>query len=614
MTLKGIGVGVSARERIILLVLLLIGALYVFSIWTDTTNQNKNEVLQVAKSVETILPKDELKNLEQDPEALKDNSFPILKRALQNVIKVNPNARFAYLYVERGGKLYFLVDSEPESSPDYSPAGQEFSEADPVDMKPITEGIALVTQPVTDRWGTWVSVEIPVRDSSDKVIAAYGMDYNASTWKSRLLFEVTESSLMVIVILILALVIRRSYQRNILLKKEISQREIAEKNLKKNELTLFNLISHLPGMVYRCKLDEHYTMSYMSEACIKITGYSPEDFIGNKNITFNELIFNEYKQDIRNKWMKAMADKSIFETEYPICTSSGETRWVWERGRCVFDEQGTLQFLEGYIEDISDKKRNETELILAKEKAEESERLKSAFLANISHEIRTPMNGILGFAELLKEPDLSPENQQEFIATIEINLYRMLNIINDLIDISKIEAGEMALKIRTTNVNSMLRDLHLDFIPKIDNNKIKMNYHCDLPDEESNIETDQLKLNQILTNLIKNAFKFTSEGTVSFGYKRMTSGLEFYVSDTGMGIQPDAKEMIFERFMQADLGSTRRFEGVGLGLTISKAYIEQLGGSIRVESEVGKGSTFLFELPYKASNPSITLQVSAKTT
>ncbi|HET6558041.1 MAG TPA: ATP-binding protein [Prolixibacteraceae bacterium] len=607
MTFNGIGGGISARERIILLVLLLIGALYVFSIWEDTKNQNKNEVLQVAKSVEATLPKQELKNLEQDPEELKDNSYPVLKNALQNVIKVNPKARFAYLYVERNGKLYFLVDSEPESSPDYSPAGQEFTEADPVDMKPITEGIPLVTQPVTDRWGTWVSVEVPVRDTTGKVIAAYGMDYNANAWKSRLLFEVSESSLMVIVVLVLALVTRRSYRKNILLKKEIAQREIAEKNLKKNEQTLSNLVSHLPGMVYRCQLDEQYTMNYMSEACIEITGYSPEDFTANKTIAYNDLIFPEYRQKIWNNWQKTLVDNSIFEAEYPICTASGETKWVWERGRCIVDEEGTLQFLEGYIEDISDIKRNETELILAKEKAEESERLKSAFLANISHEIRTPMNGILGFAELLKEPDLSPENHQEFIATIEINLYRMLNIINDLIDISKIEAGEMVLKIRPTNINAMLRDLHLDYIPRINTNKIKVNYHCDLPDDESNIETDHLKLNQILTNLIKNAFKFTSEGSVSFGYKKTTLGLEFYVSDTGMGIQPDVKEMIFERFMQADLGSTRRFEGVGLGLTISKAYVEQLGGFIRVESEVGKGSTFLFELPYKASNTSLTL-------
>lgn len=607
MTFKSIGKEISARELIILLVILFSGALYVFYIWLDTKNHNLREVMQVAKSIEATLPKAELADLEPNAEDLKDNSYPLLKNVLQKVIQVNHEARFAYLYVEREGKLFFLVDSEPETSPDYSPSGQEFTEADPLDKKPITEGIALVTPPVTDRWGTWVSVEVPIKDASGKVIAAYGMDYNASRWIRHIWFEVCESSLMVIIVLILAIVTRRSYRKNVLLEKEISQRIKAENNLHKNEQTLSNLISNLPGMVYRCELDEQYSMNYISEACTKITGYRPVDFTDNKTISFNELIFPEYRQGIWDKWQEAMAEKSVFEYEYPIRTASGETKWVWERGRCVFDEKGNLKFLEGYIEDISALKRNETELIAAKEKAEESERLKSAFLANISHEIRTPMNGILGFAELLKEPDLSPENHMEFIATIEVNLHRMLNIINDLIEISKIEAGDMALSLNTTNLNAMLRDLHTEFMPQINGKNIKVEYYCALPDEESNIETDKAKLNQIMTNLINNAFKFTSEGTVSFGYKKRLSGLEFYVSDTGTGIQPGVKDMIFERFMQADQGSTRRYEGVGLGLTISKAYIEQLGGTIMVESEVGKGSTFFFELPTLANATRLSL-------
>ena len=145
MAFKSIGKGISAKELIILLVILFSGALYVFYIWLDTKNHNLREVMQVAKSIEATLPKAELADLEPNAEDLKDNRYPLLKNALQKVIQVNKEARFAYLYVERGGKLYFLVDSEPESSPDYSPAGQEFTEANPADMKPITEGIALVT-------------------------------------------------------------------------------------------------------------------------------------------------------------------------------------------------------------------------------------------------------------------------------------------------------------------------------------------------------------------------------------------------------------------------------------------------------------------------------------
>lgn len=598
MAFKSVYKKISIKEFAILLMILFLGALYVFYIWMDTKKQNIDHVLQVAASVEASLPKDELKFLTRNPGDLKDYQFQQLKAALQKVIAVNKDAQFAYLYIERGDKLYFVVDSEPLNSPDYSPAGQEFTEADPIDKKPFTEGKPLVTQPVTDRWGTWVSVEVPIIDEvSGKVIAAYGMDYNAKAWKNRIFFEVTESSILVLIILILALVTRRSYHKNFLLEKEITQRIKAEKDLKEYELTLSNLISNLPGMVYRCKMDEHYTMDFMSEACTRITGFTPDDFIGNKLISFNDLIFPEYRQPIWDKWQKVMADKSVFESEYQIKTAQGETKWVWERGKCIFDEKDQLQFLEGYIEDITEKKKNETELIRAKEKAEESDRLKSVFLANISHEVRTPMNGILGFAELLKEPDLSPENYQEFISTIEVNLYRMLNIISDLIEISKIEAGEMILKMASTNVNTLLYKLHEEFKTKRNGKNIQLILHCDLPDDKSIIVTDSAKLNQIMVNLLKNALKFTEEGMVSFGYLKKDHGLEFFVSDTGRGIQPGEKDIIFERFMQADQGSTRKYEGIGLGLTISKAYVEQLGGTIKVESDPGKGSTFYFDLP-----------------
>lgn len=599
MTSKSPLKGVTVRELLIVLGILISGILYVLFIWSSAKNQNMEHILQVASSVEASLPKEELQNLERRPEDFKNRNYPQLKRMLQKVIQVNPEAQFAYLYVQRDGKLYFLVDSEPETSADYSPAGQEFTEADPIDHQPFIDGKALVTSPVTDRWGTWVSVEVPIKDAQNgQVIAVYGMDYNARAWKNSILFAVSESSLMVLVILILAFVSIRSTHKNYLMGQEILQRKKAQKDLKENESTLSNLISNLPGMVYRCSLDKDYTMAFMSDACLRITGYTSEDIIIHKTVSFNELIFPEYRQIIWEKWQTIMADHSVFETEYPIHTASGEVKWIWERGCCIFDQSGQLQFLEGYIEDITEKKINESELIRAKEKAEESDRLKSAFLANLSHEIRTPMNGILGFAELLKEPDLSPGNQEEFIAIIEVNLYRMLQMISDLIDISRIETGDTTLRIRKTNINRMLHDLHVVFLPLGIQKNIQIDYHCDLSEAQSHIETDESKVNQILTNLLRNAVKYTSVGTVSFGYIHKNGTLEFYVSDTGSGIAPEMKDIIFERFMQADTGPTRKHEGTGLGLTISKAFAEQLETSLYFESESGKGTTFFFALPY----------------
>lgn len=240
------------------------------------------------------------------------------------------------------------------------------------------------------------------------------------------------------------------------------------------------------------------------------------------------------------------------------------------------------------------------ELLKAKERAEEGDRLKSAFLANMSHEIRTPMNGILGFAELLKEPGLSGEEQQDYIRIIEKSGVRMLNIINDIVDISKIEAGLMKLVIQESNVNEQIQYIYTFFKPEVDAKGMKLSINTPLPTQKAILKTDREKVYAILTNLVKNAIKYSNEGTIEFGYKKKDTTLEFYVKDTGIGIPKDKQDTIFERFMQADIPTKWAQQGAGLGLSITKAYLEMLGGKIRVDSQEGVGSTFYFTLPYNA--------------
>jgi len=244
------------------------------------------------------------------------------------------------------------------------------------------------------------------------------------------------------------------------------------------------------------------------------------------------------------------------------------------------------------------------ELSAAKEKAEESDCFKSIFLANMSHEIRTPMNGILGFAELLKKPGLKSAEQQKFIGIIEQSGQRMLNIINDIIDISKIEAGLMNLNVHKTNINEHIEDICTFFRPEAEAKEIKLSYRNTLPSTKATINTDRDKVYAILTNLVKNAIKYTAEGAIELGYNLKLDGnpgmLEFYVKDTGIGIPEERQAAIFERFIQADIIDVSVFEGSGLGLAITKAYVEMLGGNIWVESDEGKGSTFYFTLPYNA--------------
>jgi len=252
--------------------------------------------------------------------------------------------------------------------------------------------------------------------------------------------------------------------------------------------------------------------------------------------------------------------------------------------------------------DTTERKRSEIELLQAKEKAEESDRLKTAFLANMSHEIRTPMNGILGFADLLKEPNLSAAQQKEYIGIIEKSGLRMLNIINDIVDLSKIEAGLMKINTNKVHINEIL-DYQYDFFkPEIEAKGLKLYYTKSLPNEIAIIDTDREKVYAILTNLIKNAVKYSDAGSINFGYDKKDNFLEFYVKDTGIGIPVHRQVAIFDRFVQADIADTQARQGAGLGLSISKAYVEMLGGKIWVQSEEGKGSTFYFTLPFEVEH------------
>jgi len=249
------------------------------------------------------------------------------------------------------------------------------------------------------------------------------------------------------------------------------------------------------------------------------------------------------------------------------------------------------------------------ELVEARNEAIKSDHLKSAFLANMSHEIRTPMNGILGFADLLKNPSLTGDIQQEYIRIIEKSGARMLNIINDIVDISKIESGLMNINLHTSNINHQIDYIYTFFKPEVEAKGMQFLVNKSLPDENAFIKTDREKIYAIFTNLVKNAIKYTDSGSIEFGYGSNGSPetLTFYVKDTGIGIPPDRQEAIFERFMQADIADKSARQGAGLGLSITKAYLEMLGGKIWVESEEGKGSCFYFSIPYiyVPQNPTI---------
>lgn len=256
------------------------------------------------------------------------------------------------------------------------------------------------------------------------------------------------------------------------------------------------------------------------------------------------------------------------------------------------------RFFTGIIRDITVRKLAEEELLWAKEKAVESDRLKSAFLANLSHEIRTPMNAILGFSELLNDPDMEDENKEIFLSRINQATHQLLHIITDIVDISKIEAGQETTHPEVFNLNELLEEIKNLFEPLASLKNLKISLHKNIPADLQNVRSDPKKLRQILNNIIGNALKFTEKGAVEIKVEINEPQLIFSVTDTGIGIDPSLHEVIFDRFRQAELGNSRKYGGTGIGLSLAKSYVELLGGTIRIDSSPGKGSTFTFEIPY----------------
>jgi PAS domain S-box-containing protein len=263
-----------------------------------------------------------------------------------------------------------------------------------------------------------------------------------------------------------------------------------------------------------------------------------------------------------------------------------------------------LEFVSYQISLSLQRKKSIQDLMIALDKAEESDKLKTAFLSNMSHEIRTPMNGILGFSELLDDDDLSAEERRKFLDIINTNGHHLLSVINDILDIAKIDSDQLIINKIPFNLHFLLGELLVSY----ENNKIVMGkeqitflIEKDLPDDNCIIICDETRLRQILYNLLSNALKFTKSGYIKFGYRHLDGKLEFFVQDTGKGISPAHQSIIFERFRQEEETYTRQFGGTGLGLSISKKLVELLGGEMWLVSEQGSGSTFYFTIPYTVS-------------
>lgn len=381
------------------------------------------------------------------------------------------------------------------------------------------------------------------------------------------------------------------------LQMEITEREQIEIAVKVSERKYRNLVENALVGVFSTTLQGQF--QFVNVAFCAILQYDSAAKLISQSLQSLFKSYNDYKafqEELRK-------NNQVKNYELELVSFPGHTRWVIVNAILKGD------YLSGMIMDITERKKAEEKeleyhekLKVAKEKAEESDRLKSAFLANMSHEIRTPMNTVLGFSSLLTDPYISAENRKDYTGWISENSYNLLNLIENILDVAKLEAGKLKLYKKECFLNRLLTDI---YSVVVNNHKYKNKNHVSLSmqvaiqDKNFSIFTDPVRLQQILLNLLDNAFKFTENGTIGFGYTVHGDILQFFVKDTGIGLAENQKEIVFDSFRKVEETKTKLYGGAGLGLAICKNLIALFDGKIWVESERGKGSEFYFTIPLK---------------
>jgi len=670
---------------LIVIALAVLGFLYIVNTWTTSLDETSKQAMNTARTAEASFQKEALSKFTVSPKDIGNPTYESIKSNLEKLVEVNSRVRFAYIYIQKEGKIYFIADSEPVDSKDYSPPGQEYSEADDQTKKPFEDGKPLITQPTTDRWGTWVSMLVPMRDNeTGKTIAVFGMDYPAETWNNEAVSKTVKAGAMVFSIFLALFASYIIFNKNMKMKKTqtiiqtsedrliatqqkliIANEELVFQNEEKEKRAAELIIANEELVFQNDEKEKRAAELIIANKELAFQNEEKEKraaelLIANKELAFqrelkikseeierffslsldliciadmdgNLLKVNRAWESILGYPVAELEKRKFLEFIHPEDIEKtigamfllGQKQQVVTFANRYLCKDGTYKDIEwnsqpygnliyATARDVTERKMAESalaqkQIILMEQKkqleelkriAEKANAAKSDFLSNMSHEIRTPLNAIVGFSELALKTNLT-EKQHNYLSKIVASSKTLLVIINDILDLSKIEANKLELEAKPFSIEEMMEGVVSQANPKSREKGLEILVSID-DNVPVKIIGDSLRVGQILTNLLDNAIKFTNEGEITISAKLVQNGgdsalIQFSVKDTGIGLTEEQIKNLFQPFTQAETSTTRRYGGTGLGLAISRKLGRLMNGDIWVESEEGKGSTFYFK-------------------
>jgi PAS domain S-box-containing protein len=566
-----------------LLVVIAVGwlATEMTSLHEDTTM--RHQVLVRAELAAASFEPEFVRQLHWDATDLTNPAYVHLKRLLRSFPRANEDLRFAELMGLRDGRTYFLADSEPPNSPDYSPPGQFYAEAERSYLDAIATHQSFVLGPITDHWGVWITGSVPVANLEPGMgWVTFDLDLSAAGWDARIRLARLPVVLITLLISVLGITFHRAQERI-----QETLRQVAGSEQRNS-----SLVEGSPNCVQMC--DAAGRPLLVNQNGLKALGLPMEAVYHHP---FIELWPAAVRPVVADAIQRTLLGEPVkFEADY--VRPDGRVLTWSSATNPIRDEHGRVRSFVVILSDITARKQAERELLAAKEAAETATRAKSEFLAVMSHEIRTPISGVIGLLDLLqKQPQ--PPKQRYYTGLARDNAEHLLEILDEILDAAKIESGRLSIETIPFRLRAELHRVLEAQRVRAEAKGLELAWTVD-----SNVPAvlvgDPTRLRQMVANLVGNAIKFTPKGGVYLTVRRdpapdgARASIRVSVRDTGIGIPPEVHDRLFKEFAQVDASTTRQYGGTGLGLAIVKNLAERMDGSISLESAPNAGSTFTF--------------------